>query len=296
MTAAIHLHQPAPAPPRGAPGGRGAPRSARAFTLLEMLVVVAIIGMLAAISVPAIRALTQTNTLAAGHRQLLDDLAFARQLAVSGRRVVYLVLAPPTLRAHADTIRQADSRFYPPPVKDRALRQLTNLFEGQYTAYALFTRRRVGDQPGREDPAYLTDWKRLPEGLLFETNVFEDLGAQWLNAAQRTNAAQRPLPHAWFPFPTADSPELRLPYIAFNAQGRMYYEGGVEPVLAGESLPLVRGSVFYPKDSQDRPDWRAAPDVALSQRGDTNRTEVRVDWMTGRARVHQPWEQTAPWR
>jgi prepilin-type N-terminal cleavage/methylation domain-containing protein len=296
MTRGSSLQQPASPPPGIGRAGRGASRSGRAFTLLEMLVVVAIIGMLAAVSVPAIRALTQTNTLAAGHRQLLDDLAYARQLAVSGRRVVYLVLAPPTLRAHADTIRRADARFYPPAVKDRALRQLTNLFEGQYTAYALFTRRSVGDQPGRENPVYLTDWKRLPDGLLFETNVFVDLGAQWLNAANRTNAAQRPLPHAWFPFPTADSPEMRLPYVAFNAQGRLYYEGGAEPVLAGEVLPLVRGSVFFPKDSQDRPDWRAAPDIALAQRGDTNRTDVRVDWVTGRARVYRPWEQTAAWR
>jgi prepilin-type N-terminal cleavage/methylation domain-containing protein len=277
----------------GTPSGKA---RARAFTLLEMLVVVAIIGMLAAISVPAIRALTQTNTVAAGHRQLLDDLALARQLALSGRRVVYLVLAPPTLRAHADTIRNANPAFYPPPVKDRALRQLTNLVEGQYTAYALFTRRSVGDQPGRENPTYLTDWKRLPDGLLFETNAFVDLGAQWLNAANRTNASHRPLPYAWFPFPTADSPELRLPYIAFNAQGRLYYEGGAEPVLAGEALPLVRGSVFYPRDSQGRPDFRSPPDVALAERGDTNRMEVRVEWLTGRARVHRPWEQTTAWR
>lgn len=269
---------------------------ARAFTLLEMLVVVAIIGMLAAISVPAIRALTQTNTVAAGHRQLLDDLALARQLAMSGRRVVYLVLAPPTLRSHADTIRNANPLLYPPPVKDRALRQLTNLVEGQYTAYALFTRRSVGDQPGRENPTYLSDWKRLPDGLLFETNAFVDLGTQWLAAANRTNASRRPLPYAWFPFPTADSPELRLPYIAFNAQGRLYYEGGAEPVLAGESLPLVRGSVFYPRDNAGRPDLRVPPDVALAERGDTNRMEVRVEWLTGRAHVYRPWEQTTAWR
>lgn len=278
------------------PAGSGRAEPGRAFTLLELLVVVAIIGMLAAVSVPAIRALTQTNTLAAGHRQLLDDLALARQLAVSGRRVVCLVLAPPGLRAHADTIRNANPVFYPPPVKDRALRQLTNLVEGQYTAYALFTRRTVGDQPGRENPTYLTDWKRLPEGLLFETNAFVDLGAQWLNAANRTNASRRPLPHAWFPFPTADSPELRLPYVAFNAQGRLHYEGGAEPVLAGEALPLIRGSVFYPRDSQGRPDFRAPPDVALAERGDTNRMEIRVEWLTGRARVYRPWEQTVAWR
>lgn len=291
-----------PSLPLSAPNAPGRPmpaaagRRARAFTLLEMLVVVAIIGILAATSVPAIRALTQTNTVAAGHRQILDDLAYARRLAMSGRRVVYLVMLPPTMRAHFQAVRNANATLFPPRVKDSALRQLTNLFEGQYTAYALFTRRTVGDQPGRENPQYLTDWKWLPDGMVFGTNAFVDLGDNWLALANRTNASARPLPYAWFPAPLGDSPEMRLPYVAFDPQGRMYYDGGARPIFGGETIPLLRGSVFYPRDAQDRPDLARAPDLTYSERGDTNRMEVRVDWLTGRAKVFKPWEQTATWQ
>lgn len=268
----------------------------KAFTLLELLVVVAIVGMLAAASLPAIRALNQTNTVAASHRQFLDDLALARHQAISGRRVVYLVLVPPTMRAHFNTVRSADQRVYAPSAKDAALRQLTNLVNGQYTSYALFTRRTVGDQPGRERPRYLGEWRQLPEGMLFGTNLFVDLGAAWFSVASATNVFNRPLPYAWFPFPLADSPEMRLPYIAFDSTGRMFYEGGAVPRVPGESVPLLRGSVFYEKDAEQRYRLNAPPDIVITEQSRTNLMEVRVEWLTGRAKVFRPWEQTAAWQ
>lgn len=265
-----------------------------AFTLLEMLIVIAIIGLLAASSVPAIRALTQTNTVAAGHRQVLDDLALARRLAMSGRRVVYMVLVPPTMvdqfrRVGTDNLLTAKER-------DLTMRQLTNLVSSQYTGYALFTRRTAGDQPGSEHPLYLTAWKHLPDGMIFGTNVFVDLGKDWLAVASNPVVANRPLPYAWFPFPFEDSPEMRLPYIAFDARGRMYYEGGVLPGQPGESIPLMRASLFFPKDTAGRYVLTSRPDLAITEHNETNRMNVRVDWLTGRAKVFKPWEQTAAWK
>ncbi|MCZ7639231.1 MAG: prepilin-type N-terminal cleavage/methylation domain-containing protein [Verrucomicrobia bacterium] len=268
----------------------------RAFTLLELLVVIAIIGLLAASSMPAIRALTQTNTVAAGHRQFLDDLSLARYQAISGRRTVYVVLVPPTMRAHFQTVQTANSQLYSPQAKTAALRSLTNLVNGQYTAYALFTRRTVGDQPGRERPAYLGEWRQLPDGMIFGTNLFSDLGSGWLTVANHTNVTDRPLPYGWFPFPTAESPEARLPYLAFDSTGRMVYEGGVVPRRPGESIPLLRASVFYPKDNQNRYALNSPPDVVITEQAGTNRMDVRVDWLTGRARVIRPWEQNAAWQ
>ena len=266
------------------------PRGPRAFTLTELLVVIGIIGVLATASVPAIRSLSRTNTKAAGDRQMLDELAYARQLAINGHKTVYLVFVPPTMRGHFDTIRNELRHAE----WARQLRQTTNLVNGQYTAYALFSRRTVGDQPGRQTPRYLTAWRHLPDGVLFRTNKFVDLGNQWSAMVKQVYGSQYtnyPLPYARFPFPAADSPLMRLPYLAFDPFGKVLYEEGGYTTLQNDQqyawLTLTRGSIFYPKSPQMKwaYDLQAAPDVVETPR--FNRTDIRVNWLTGRARVEE---------
>ena len=72
----------------------GKPALRRAFTLVEMLVVIAIIGIVAAISVPALKNFQKADASAAATRQLLDDVARARQFAISQRSTVYMVFVP----------------------------------------------------------------------------------------------------------------------------------------------------------------------------------------------------------
>src|SRR5260370_11204134 len=58
-------------------------RPAVAFTLMELLVVMGIIALLAVVSLPALRGISKSNAMAAANRQLLDDVALARQYALS---------------------------------------------------------------------------------------------------------------------------------------------------------------------------------------------------------------------
>ncbi len=282
--AAVALPRPEPAGLRqGAPAraDESAGRRRVAFTLIEMLVVIGIIAALAVTSVPAIRSLSQSNTLASGSRQVLDELALARQIALSERRTVYLVLIPPAARFHHQAIYDMPNNGRRPQM----LRDFTNRVTGQYTSYALFTRRTVGDQPGKSRPRYLSGgWKTLPDGMFFATNLFIDLGKNWTNAAtQALDPTNRPLPFALFPFPAADSPELRLPYIAFDPSGRVYYEQPYRGAAPDVALTISRGSIFYPRHADGQLAMTEAPDVVATPR--TNRTDILVNHLTGRARV-----------
>src|SRR5215471_300874 len=71
------------------------PSQFNAFTLLELLVVISIIALLAGLAVPIFNNF-KPNAVQAGTRQLLDDVARARQLAISQRTTVYMVFVPPT--------------------------------------------------------------------------------------------------------------------------------------------------------------------------------------------------------
>ena len=70
-----------------------APRQS-AFTLIELLMVIAIIGILGAITLPSLKNFRAHDALAASTRQLLDDVARARQYAISQRTTVYMVFCP----------------------------------------------------------------------------------------------------------------------------------------------------------------------------------------------------------
>jgi prepilin-type N-terminal cleavage/methylation domain-containing protein len=56
-------------------------RKRKAFTLLELLVVISIIGVLAALTAPAITNMRKGDAMTAGVRQLLDAVSYARQRA-----------------------------------------------------------------------------------------------------------------------------------------------------------------------------------------------------------------------
>src|SRR6187200_3422050 len=121
----------------------------RAFSLVELLVVMAIIGILASIGLPALRGWGGSTDIAAANRQLMDDLSYARFKAINDRTTVYVVFV-----SH-DILTQ--------PWNNLQKVQISKMANLQYTSYALFAKRSLGDQPGGGRPHYITEWRTLPE-------------------------------------------------------------------------------------------------------------------------------------
>lgn len=268
-----------------------------AFTLLELLVVIVIIGLLAAIGLPAIRGMTKSNAMAAANRQLLDDLAFARLRAIAEHTTVYMVFMPPAGAEPWET-QIYNGTFYP-----EQLATLTNLWAGQFTTYALLCLRTVGDQPGMSTPRFLTGWRTLPAGVYISTNKFNRY------VAANTDEYARAFPSGnitglTFPFPSIPTNQaskvirVGLPYIAFNHLGQL-----ANPNNQNEAIPLVRGSIFplrdatggiqpAPVDLVETPPGNSyydPPGTMTPPPGPTNTqyNVIYIDWLTGKAKVIQ---------
>jgi prepilin-type N-terminal cleavage/methylation domain-containing protein len=260
----------------------------RAFTLLELMVVISIMGMLAALMVPAVKGMRKMNDMPVASRQLQDDLGLARQRAISERTTVYVVFLPSTI---ADANLMASLRSDP---DRRSISMYTNLARSQYSAYALYSDRRLGDQPGQKRPRYLTEWKTLPEGVFIATNKFMNWSAN-RDQYVRTPSLQRPFliySGQQFRFPHENSSTyLALPYLAFNSQGQLQhpnkYPNNWEPIDRDEVITLARGSIFTLKAA----DGHFLPaDVMEVPPGNSTNTynRIRINWLTGRARVERP--------
>ena len=184
-----------------------------AFTLLELLVVIVIMGLLAAIGLPAIRGMNKSNGITAANRQLLDDINYARQRAMADHTSVYMVFIPPAIIG------------WTVPTAPALSKQMNNLYGGQYTTYALLSLRSVGEQPGRSTPRYLTGWRNLPSGVYIATNKFGLNGsAPGMVPTFFYNSANRPE----FPFPVATNfaatkTDFALPHFGFNYLGQLIY-------------------------------------------------------------------------
>lgn len=247
-------------------------RPLRAFTLLELLVVIGIIGVLASISVPALKGFGRANKVAAAGRQMLDDLGFARLSAINARSQVYMVFMPPLDQIQYNSFSDAERR------------ELTNLVSSQFTGYALVSQRSLGDQPGQVNARYLTEWKRLPDGMIFSPIKFNNTLSFdiWKNLQDTTN---RPFLYVEVPFPLPNSLPHRLPAITFDAQGQLAY-GGSEVQEADQIITVAEGSVFYPRGENKRPVLQAA-DVVIKPNAMDESVKLRIKHITGRANVER---------
>src|SRR6266850_3026925 len=127
---------------------------AAAFTLIELLVVISIVGLLAGLAVPVVNNF-KPNAVAGATRQLLDDVARARQYAISQRTTVFMVFVP--------TNFWNDPAFTSLDSTNQTKAQ--RLYDKQMIGYNFVALRTLGDQPGRGKARYLSSWRTLPEGV-----------------------------------------------------------------------------------------------------------------------------------
>jgi prepilin-type N-terminal cleavage/methylation domain-containing protein len=247
------------------------------FTLLEMMVVIAIIGFMAALALPHVSGFTRANSMSAASRQLLDDCALARRRAMVNRSTVYMVFVPPSLWSNTFVLSEIYGN------------QISNLVTHQYAAYALVSLGSVGDQPGRHYAQYVTDWRVLPDGVFvapFEFNLTGPVTVYTTNtlSGQRVASVIQPWSSNNMPFPSLYPPNmsLSLPCIGFTPSGML------TTPYTNQYIALARGSVFYAQGSNGAPILLPANWVESPPGNDTNNANlIQIDWMTGRARVVQ---------
>jgi prepilin-type N-terminal cleavage/methylation domain-containing protein len=267
-------------------------RASLAFTLLELLMVIAIMGILAAIALPTLRGL-RPNAKVAVTRQLLEAVGRARQLAISQRTPVYMVFVA--------------TNFWNDPAyaysswtsNDQAV--ATSLYDKQLAGYAYVCLRSVGDQPGVHTPRYLSSWRSLVPGayispekfippaslatapplvLTIKTNgavAYRVYGFNYTNTIPFPSETTRPAPGA--------RPYVALPYIAFDSMGQLISGPSAQPEL----IPVTEGSVNYARDVNTKAAIKALPQVLERPAGNTtdNYSLVSIDRLTGRARVER---------
>ena len=288
-----------------APRQAGMPdATTRGFTLIEMITVLALAVIIAAIILPSLRGFGEANTMGAGTRQMLDDVAYARQMAIKNHTKVYMVFVSPEFWTN---LSNPNLSGFTAQSKEQA----ELLIKQQYTSYALFSFRSVGDQLGQPSPRYLTKWRELPDGIIIETNKFTGVETV-TDVIDPTRVFEvRKFSYRRFPFPSTEltnaAPKTALlPYIAFDSTGALSTDApnGVDvPSDAlstlpteDEFIPLAHGSIFYPKDATGKPNKDGSgiplpPDVVETGYREATRINyniIRIDRLTGRPKLEQP--------
>ena len=266
----------------------GKPALRRAFTLVEMLVVIAIIGIVAAISVPALKNFQKADASAAATRQLLDDVARARQFAISQRSTVYMVFVPQNFWNDPAYTALA------PADKGTA----ATLLDKQLIGYNFISLRAVGEQPGQSHPKYLSEWRTLPEGMFIPEYKFANrVPANVINIKDTSGAT--PIDHFVngfavtnvIPFPLADTVPVTpptagyvwMPYLAFNHLGQLVSD------LDEEVIPLAQGTANPAYDVNKKSTF-APPTLTEKPPGNSTNsayTLIYVDRLTGRAHIER---------
>ena len=249
-------------------------RQLRAFTLLELLTVITIMGIIAGLAVPTLRGL-KPNAKTAATRELVDAVGRARQLAISQRTTVYMVFL--------------STNFWT-SVPAAQMPKVQPLLDKQLLGYAYVCLQSVGDQPGVHYPRYLSSWRTLPQGAYIPPGKFWPGPSLTLtNTALGTVTIPQFSMTNNIPFPSEDypvtNPPVTLSYIAFDGTGRLISGRPGQPEL----IPVSEGIVSVARDPNTKAAQPGLPTVIEVPAGNTieNYSLVYIDRLTGRAHVER---------
>ncbi len=294
--------------------------SQSAFTLVEMLTVIVIIGIVAALSVPVLKNFGKSNISVSASRQLLDDIGRARQYAMAQRTTVYMVFVPTNFWVSSAAFPTASTWWGDLTVTQQT--DASNLLDKQLTGYTFMAYGAVGDQPGNHQWHYLAPWQSLPDGSFIALWKFYNAGnlvapytftfTDPFNGNDYFNIDPFSQTNT-FPFPTQDSTLQAgatfppLPYIAFNYLGQLSdYSGNLLTTAAlaegqdfdqdfvggGVDIPLAQGSVAPYRDQQThallmgtsgQPGSPQVTEVPLGNSTNGTYNVIHIDALTGRA-------------
>ena len=277
------------------------PHPSRAFSLVELLVVISIIGLLAGLAVPALKNLGKSNVTVSAARQMLDEVARARQLALSQHTTVYMIFVDTNFFNNLPANALSNNH----PLSNLC----ANLCDKQLTGYNFVSLRSVGDQPGRGTTNYLASgWQNLAEGSFIPPWKFlpRTYPPTYTNitdvTANRTYYIQGFSRTVWnaIPYPVWNPAALpspawvtNLPYIAFNYLGQLTTEQlSPAPSPQDEYIPLAQGTVapaLYPNTKTCQLGVPASvTEIPPGNSTDAAYNVIHIDWLTGRARLeHQ---------
>jgi prepilin-type N-terminal cleavage/methylation domain-containing protein len=283
------------------------------FTLIELLVVISIMGLIAALAVPALKNMGKANIQASAARQLLDDIGRARQLAISQHTTVYMVFVPTNYFNLVDynginilSDLNNSANFQRPLDQQYALTTMSNLVDKQLTGYNFVSLGQVGDQPGQHAWHYLSTWQALPDGNFIAASKFlprynsmtiptwqagyPGQIDSWFWVGGTLEPQINGFTNYYIPFPTEQSPQFPLPYLAFDSNGRLVSELDGVGNLHHAYIPLAQGTVGYGHDANKQPTLTTVQPGDITENPPGNSTNISyniidVDPLSGRARL-----------
>ena len=246
-----------------------------------MLAVIAILGVLAALTLPAIKEMGKANAAVSATRQLLDGVARARQLAIANHTTVYMVFVPANF--------WTNSPAWLGGLASAQKTAATNLCNSQLAGFGFVAWGAVGDQPGRHAWHYLDAWRTLPENAFIAAWKFVPRTTTNLitDASSGVNYRIQGFDMVKVPFPTQDSVSNSMPCLAFNYLGQLTTQAAAPiPLTQDEYIPLARGTVAAATDPATKTPLFSPPDVTETPPGNSTSsayTLVDIDPLTGRA-------------